>query len=51
MDGGIAKGQRLLNYVWYRNVPAGPALDELTTELREFECPASARTGFGGGYL
>jgi 2,6-dihydroxypyridine 3-monooxygenase len=45
MDGGIAKGQRLLNYVWYRNVPAGPQLDELTTDLRGFECPVSVHPG------
>ncbi|MFD4507065.1 FAD-dependent monooxygenase [Streptomyces sp. NPDC058457] len=45
MDGGIAQGQRLLNYVWYRNVPAGPALDELTTDLRGFECPVSVHPG------
>ncbi|MFL6056233.1 MAG: FAD-dependent monooxygenase [Actinoallomurus sp.] len=45
MDGGIAEGQRLLNYVWYRNVPAGPQLDELTTDLRGFECPVSVHPG------
>ncbi|MGI5509148.1 FAD-dependent monooxygenase [Streptomyces sp. CA-106131] len=45
LDGGIAEGQRLLNYVWYRNVPAGPQLDELTTDLRGFECPVSVHPG------
>jgi len=45
MDGGITKGKRLLNYVWYRNVPAGPQLDELTTDLRGFECPVSVHPG------
>ncbi|MFI5798695.1 FAD-dependent monooxygenase [Streptomyces sp. NPDC051677] len=45
LDGGIEAGQRLLNYVWYRNVPAGPPLDELTTDLRGFECPVSVHPG------
>ncbi|MFE5406480.1 FAD-dependent monooxygenase [Streptomyces sp. NPDC056580] len=45
LDGGIEEGQRLLNYVWYRNVPAGPQLDELTTDLRGFECPVSVHPG------
>lgn len=45
LDGGFEEGQRLLNYVWYRNVPAGPVLDELTTDLRGFECPVSVHPG------
>jgi 2,6-dihydroxypyridine 3-monooxygenase len=30
-DGSTARGTRLVNYVWYRNVTAGAALDELMT--------------------
>lgn len=44
-EGGIEEGQRLLNYVWYRNVAEGPRLDELTTDLRGFECPVSVHPG------
>lgn len=45
MDGELAGGRRLLNYVWYRNVPAGPELAELTTDVRGFECPVSVHPG------
>jgi 2,6-dihydroxypyridine 3-monooxygenase len=45
MDGELEEGKRLLNYVWYRNVPDGPALHELTTDLRGFECPVSVHPG------
>lgn len=45
MDGAIEEGDRLLNYVWYRNVTAGPELDELTPDLRGFECPVSVHPG------
>lgn len=31
-DGSLAVGQRSLNYVWYRNVAEGDALDELMTD-------------------
>ncbi|MDT0541866.1 MULTISPECIES: FAD binding domain-containing protein [Streptomyces] len=44
-DGEIEEGRRLLNYVWYRNVPDGPRLHELTTDLRGFECPVSVHPG------
>lgn len=30
--GQLERGQRLLNWLWYRTVPAGPALDELLTD-------------------
>lgn len=33
---GVAKGQRLMNYVWYRNVTAGPDLDEMLTSKQGF---------------
>ncbi|RMB79763.1 FAD-dependent monooxygenase [Streptomyces shenzhenensis] len=45
LDGGLQEGQRLLNYVWYRNVPDGPPLHELTTDLRGFDCPVSVHPG------
>jgi len=32
LDGSTAPGERLVNWVWYRNCPAGPALDELLTD-------------------
>ncbi len=32
-DGDVRPGRRLINFVWYRNVPAGPALDELLTDV------------------
>ena len=32
-DGGVAPGQRLINSVWYRNVPEGPELDALMTAV------------------
>jgi 2,6-dihydroxypyridine 3-monooxygenase len=31
VDGTVTPGRRLLNWVWYRNVAAGPALDDLMT--------------------
>lgn len=45
MDGELEVGRRLLNYVWYRNVPDGPELHELTTEVRGFEVPVSLHPG------
>ncbi|NMH99648.1 NAD-binding protein [Pseudonocardia sp. K10HN5] len=44
-DGGLAVGERDLNYVWYRNVPEGPELDELLTDKRGFPCPVSVHPG------
>jgi len=45
VDGELEPGRRLLNFVWYRNVAAGAALDELTTDVRGVECPVSLRPG------
>jgi 2,6-dihydroxypyridine 3-monooxygenase len=45
LDGELDGGRRLLNYVWYRNVPAGPELQELTTDVRGVECPVSVHPG------
>ncbi|MBB2989239.1 2,6-dihydroxypyridine 3-monooxygenase [Mycolicibacterium iranicum] len=44
-DGGLAEGQRLLNYVWYRNVAEGWALDELMTDKRGFVAGVSLHPG------
>ncbi len=32
-DGDVRPGARLINFVWYRNVPEGPALDALLTDV------------------
>lgn len=34
---GTAIGDRLMNYVWYRNVAEGPDLDEMLTDKRGFQ--------------
>lgn len=34
MDGSVEPGRRLINWIWYRNVPEGPALDDLTLDRR-----------------
>ena len=44
-NGELEEGQRLLNYVWYRNVKDGPDLQELTTDTRGFEAPVSVHPG------
>jgi len=31
-DGSIEPGRRLINWIWYRNLPAGAALDDLMTD-------------------
>lgn len=31
-DGSVELGQRLINWIWYRNMPADPELDELMTD-------------------
>ena len=47
-DGSTARGERLLNFVWYRNYAAGPELDALMTDrdglLRERTLPPGAAT-------
>ncbi|VEG57683.1 2-polyprenyl-6-methoxyphenol hydroxylase-like oxidoreductase [Mycolicibacterium aurum] len=45
MDGELDRGERLLNYVWYRNVADGPELHELVTDVRGFENPVSLHPG------
>jgi 2,6-dihydroxypyridine 3-monooxygenase len=44
-DGSIEPGQRLLNFVWYRNVEDGAALDELLTDKRGRRCSVSVGMG------
>lgn len=43
--GQLARGEREFNYVWYRNVPAGPELDELLTDRNGAPCPVSVQPG------
>lgn len=43
--GALGVGERELNYVWYRNVPEGPELDELLTDKRGFPNPVSVHPG------
>ena len=31
-DGSVEPGRRLINWIWYRNMPAGPELDDLMTD-------------------
>ena len=48
LDGSVRRGERLINLVWYVNVPAGPPLDELMTGrdgvLRPISLPPGAAT-------
>lgn len=41
----LAAGERRINYVWYRNVPAGAELDELLTDRRGFAASVSVQPG------
>jgi len=45
VSGELDEGNRLLNYVWYRNVADGPDLQELMTDVRGFEAPVSLHPG------
>ncbi len=46
LDGSVAEGDRLVNFVWYRNYAEGPELDELLTDCngvhRELSVPPGA---------
>jgi 2,6-dihydroxypyridine 3-monooxygenase len=44
-NGEVDEGRRVLNYVWYRNVAAGPELDELMTDSAGFSSPISLHPG------
>lgn len=41
----LDEADRLMNYVWYRNVPAGPQLSELLTDKRGFTGSVSVHPG------
>ena len=43
--GQLTKGERLVNFVWYRNVAAGPELDELMTGRDAVHRPLSLHPG------
>ncbi|MBO0679667.1 FAD-dependent monooxygenase [Mycolicibacterium sp. S2-37] len=43
--GGLDVGGRLMNYVWYRNVPDGYQLDELMTDRRGVPAKVSLHPG------
>jgi 2,6-dihydroxypyridine 3-monooxygenase len=45
VEGEVQKGQRLLNYVWYRNVPAGAAWEELATDVSGYLGEVSIHPG------
>lgn len=44
-DGGIKIGERLMNYVWYRNVPDLVDLDEMMTDKQGFRGEVSIHPG------
>jgi 2,6-dihydroxypyridine 3-monooxygenase len=44
-SGSLSRGDRQLNYVWYRNVAEGPELDEMVTDQRGFTAPVSVHPG------
>ena len=44
-DGRVDRDHRLWNFVWYRNVGKGAALDELMTDRDGFPHPVSLRPG------
>ncbi|MGH3327209.1 MAG: FAD binding domain-containing protein [Streptomycetales bacterium] len=44
-DGELTQRRRDFNYVWYRNVPPGPALDELLTDRKGTPCAVSVHPG------
>lgn len=45
LDGSLDSGRRLINWVWYRNVEEGPALDGLLTDRAGVRHPVSLGTG------
>lgn len=45
VEGSVAVGERLMNFVWYRNVPAGPQFDELMTDRDGVPRPTSLPPG------
>lgn len=45
VEGSVAVGERLMNFVWYRNVPAGPEFDEMMTDRDGVPRPTSLPPG------
>jgi 2,6-dihydroxypyridine 3-monooxygenase len=45
LDGSLESDRRLINWVWYRNVDDGAALDRLLTDRRGVRHPVSLGTG------
>jgi 2,6-dihydroxypyridine 3-monooxygenase len=49
LEGSVAPGRRLANFVWYRNYAAGPELDDLMTDRggvrRDVTLPPGAASG------
>ncbi len=45
VEGGLGEGERLVNFVWYRNVPLGAPLDELMTDRDGLSRPLSLHPG------
>ncbi len=45
LDGQLDVGKRLVNYVWYRNVPAGPQFTEMMTDRKGRLCQVSVPAG------
>jgi 2,6-dihydroxypyridine 3-monooxygenase len=43
--GGLGEGERLVNFVWYRNVAEGPELDELMTARDGIPRPLALQPG------
>ncbi|KAE8765916.1 FAD-dependent monooxygenase [Georgenia thermotolerans] len=44
-DEALSVGERLLNYVWYRNVPEGPELEEILLDKQGIPRPVSVHPG------
>ena len=44
-DGSLESGRRLINYVWYQNLDAGPELDEFLTDTSGFRGEVSVHPG------
>jgi 2,6-dihydroxypyridine 3-monooxygenase len=45
VEGAVSVGERYMNFVWYRNVPAGPPADELLTDRDGGARPLSVPPG------
>jgi len=45
LNGEVDSGQRLANFVWYRNVAEGKELDSLVTDTRGRVCKVSVQAG------